>query len=564
MRLPVPLTIISALSLCFGLFCQRGNAQTGSTTKNADATISGKVTSKGKPAAGVVVGLRLSEPNQFDSTFKATSDQEGKYRITSVPRGSYYVAPVAPAFVISDVNKSSGQSLVITEGDNVEGIDFDLVKGGVITGKVTDTDGHPIVEEQVSLLSADYPRSGPSFHVPGNFQTDDRGIYRMFGIRPGRYKVSVGEESVYRGVGGRRHSLPITFYPDTNEAAKAAVIEIGEGSEATKIDITLGHPLEGFAVSGRVVDGETGKPVSGMPISLSKIMIIDASSRSGYGGVTDARSDAEGAFRLNKLPAGKYSVSIEPPPESDLRAEPVAFDVIDQEVTGLLIKTATGASLSGTVVFEGSCGPNTAGTQAPSWLSVHLRNEGLGFTSNQPAQIKPDGSFRIGGLLAGNVTFSIGSWGPTGNAKVITISRVERDGVVQPNGIQVQTGEHLSGIRIVAAYSSGSIRGVVKVENGTLPPSGDLVVGLNKVGDANWNSGGGTAVDARGHFLIEGLAAGTYELTVSAYVPEWRQRPRTSKQLVTVTDGAATDVILTIDLTPPRSVNVPLMNTERQ
>jgi len=64
--------------------------------------------------------------------------------------------------------------------------------------------------------------------------------------------------------------------------------------------------------------------------------------------------------------------------------------------------------------------------------------------------------------------------------------------------------------------------------------------------------------------LIEGLAAGNYELTVSAYVPEWRQRPRTSKQLVTVTDGAATDVILTIDLTPPRSVNVPLMNTERQ
>ena len=564
MRLPVPLTIISALSLCFGLFCQRANAQTGSTTKNADATISGKVTSKGKPAAGVVVGLRLNEPSQFDSTFKATSDQEGKYRITNVPRGSYYVAPVAPAFVISDVNKSSGQSLVITEGDNVEGIDFDLVKGGVITGKVTDTDGHPIVEEQVSLLSADYPRSGPSFHVPGNFQTDDRGIYRMFGIRPGRYKVSVGEESVYRGVGGRRHSLPITFYPDTNEAAKAAVIEIGEGSEATKIDITLGHPLEGFAVSGRVVDGETGKPVSGMPISLSKIMIIDASSRSGYGGVTDARSDAEGAFRLNKLPAGKYSVSIEPPPESDLRAEPVAFDVIDQEVTGLLIKTATGASLSGTVVFEGSRGPNTAGTQAPSWLSVHLRNEGLGFTSNQPAQIKPDGSFRIGGLLAGNVTFSIGSWGPTGNAKVITISRVERDGVVQPNGIQVQTGERISGIRIVAAYSSGSIRGVVKVENGTLPPNGDLVVGLNRVGDANWNSGGGTAVDARGHFLIEGLAAGTYELTVSAYVPEWRQRPRTSKQLVTVTDGAATDVILTIDLTPPRSVNVPLINNERQ
>ncbi len=552
MRLPIPLTIISAISLCFGLFCQNANAQTGSTTKNADATISGKVTIKGKPAAGVVVGLRLSEPRQFDSTFKAASDQEGKYRITNVPSGNYYVAPVAPAFVISDVNKSGGQSLVIAEGDNVEGIDFDLVKGGVITGKVTDTEGHPIVEEQVSLLSADYPRSGPSFHVPGSFQTDDRGIYRMFGLRPGRYKVSVGEESVYRGVGGRRHSLPITFYPDANEAAKAAVIEIGEGTEATKIDITLGHPLEGFAVSGRVVDGETGKPVSGMPISLSKIMIIDANSRSGSGGVTDVRSNAEGGFRLEKLPAGKYSISIQPPPESDLRAEPVAFDVIDQDVTGLLIKAATGTSLSGIVVLEAIRGVNAAtAAQAPSWLSVHFRNEGGGFTSSQSVQIKPDGSFRIGGLLAGTVTFSVGSWGPTGNAKPITISRVERDGVIQPKGIQVQTGEHVSGIRVVAAYSSGSIRGVVKVENGVLPPGGRLVIGLSKVGDASENMGGGTAVDARGHFLIEGLAAGTYELTAMAYVPESRQRPQTTKQLVTVTEGAATEVMLTIDLTPP-------------
>jgi hypothetical protein len=181
---------------------------------------------------------------------------------------------------------------------------------------------------------------------------------------------------------------------------------------------------------------------------------------------------------------------------------------------------------------------------------VHVNNESLGFTSHQSAQIKPDGNFRIGGLLAGNVTFSVGTWGPTGNAQPVAISRVERNGVVQPNGIQVQTGEHISGLRVLAAYSSGSIRGVVRVENGTLPPSGRLVISISKVGDAiNTPSGGGTAADARGRFLIEGLATGTYELTVQAFIPERRQRPRTAKQLVTVTDGSATDVMLTIDLT---------------
>lgn len=545
MRLPVP-AIISALLLWCACFCERANSQTAKT--DSKATISGKVTLKGKPAPGVVVGLRLTEPAQTDPTFKATTDQDGKYLIAEVPQGKYVIAPVVHAFVTANVNNFDGQSVIVKEGENIEGIDFDLLRGGVITGKITDADGHPIVEEGVNLLSVDSSRSPSHLRV----QTDDRGIYRIFGIRPGRYKVSVGQESVYRGVGRGRRALPITFYPEAREAAKAAVIEVGEGSEATKINITIGRALEGFPVSGRVVEGETGKPVANVPISLSKIMIMDKNSTSSYGGSTDIRSNADGAFRLEKLPAGKYAISIQPEPELNLRAGPVTFDVIDQEVTGLLIKTATGASLSGTVVIEGKGGSSTAGAQAPAWLSVEVRSESLGFSSNQGVQIKPDGSFRVGGLSAGNVTFSVGTWGPTGNAKAITITRIERDGVLQPSGIQLQATEHLSGLRIVAAYSSGSIRGVIKIENGALPPGSHLFVNLSKVGDANNTpSGGGTAADARGNFLIEGLAAGTYELTVFAFNPEGRQRPHTAKQIVTVTDGSATAVMVTIDLTPP-------------
>jgi 5-hydroxyisourate hydrolase-like protein (transthyretin family) len=549
------LAIISALLLSCAAFSQHLHSQTGPAKKNADATVSGRITIKGKPAPEVVVGLPLNQSSQFDSRFKATTDQDGKYRITDVPAGSYQVAPVAPAFVISDVNHSRGQSLVITEGDKVAGIDFDLVKGGVITGKVTDADGHPVVEEGVSLLAADYPRSGSS-DVPMYFQTDDRGIYRMFGIRAGHYKVSIGEADfgINRGY-GRGRSLPLTFYPGVRDAAKASVIEIGEGAEATNIDITIGEAAQAFSVSGRVVDGDTGKPVTGVPIYLEKITIIDASSSSGVGGGTDIRSNPDGEFRLDNLPTGKYSISIQPPPESDLRAEPVGFDLVDQDVTGILIKATTGTSLSGTVVLERTRDRNNVGA-APAWLSVHLRSEGNGssFTSSQSTQIKPDGSFRIGGLLAGTVSFSVGAWSPTGDARPIPISRIERDGVVQTNGIQLQTGEHVTGIRVVAAYASGSIRGVVKVEPGILPPNGRLVISLSKVGDSNWNNdGAGTAADARGHFLIEGLATGTYELTVTAYITEWRQRPRTTKQLVTVTDGAATDVLVMIDLTPPKN-----------
>ena len=542
--------LISAVLLCGACLCQRANSQTNPAKKDVNATISGKVTFKGKPIPGIVVGVRLSQA-QSSQTVKGTTDQDGIYHITGLSEGSYQVAPIASAFVISDLREHWGRSVVITASENVEGVNFDLIRGGVITGRVVDAQGHPIAEEWISLLTADYPRGGRP-HIWGNFQTDDRGIYRIFGVRPGSYKVSIGEEGngIYSRA-GRPRSVPRTYHPDTADPRKAAVIKLGEGTEATKIDITIGDPPEGFAVSGRIVETETGKPVPNVTISLEKITIIDASSTTGYGGPTDARSNLEGVFRLENLPSGKYSISIDPPSESDLRAEPIAFDVLDQDVTGLLIKTSRGASISGTVVLENR-DRNAAEPGARTWLSVHLRNEDRGniYTSNEAAQIKPDGSFRIGGLVAATVSFSVGSFASMGNARPMTISRVERGGIPQPNGIQIRDGEHISGIRIVAAYSSGSIRGVVKAQNGTLPPNGQFVINLSKVGDANAPAAGGTATDSRGHFLIEGLAAGTYEVRVTAHVPEWRGRQPTSKQLVSVNDRTATDVMLTIDLTP--------------
>jgi len=552
MRLPLPLGIISALLLCCAGFCPRANSQTAPPKKNPDATVSGKVTIKGKPAPGVVVGLRSSQPAQFDPTFKATTDQEGNYRITDVPAGSYVIAPVAPSFVISEVNSARGQTVVITESENVEGLDFELVRGGVITGRVRDADGHPIVEERITLSpAAERDQRGPVYSVMQGFQTDDRGVYRMFGVRPGRYKVSVGEgdNMFYRGAGRGRSEHPTTFYPDVTDGSKATVVEIGEGTEAANIDITLAEAVQGFAVNGRVVDGETGKPVANVSIGLEKIVVIDANNTRGDGGGTSARSDTQGEFRLERLPPGKYALSPYPPEESDLRGEPITFDVLDQDVTGLVIKTTLGASLAGTVVLEGNRDNSAVASLGQAYVAAYIRNEAANVSlSGHSAPVRPDGSFKVGGLTAGTAILSFETMN---RVKGLTISRVERDGVVQPNGIQVQNAEHVTGIRIFVGYSNGSIRGVVKVENGTLPPNGRWVIQLRRVEGGSQSSVSPVEADSRGHFLIQGLAAGNYEVIVMAYAPEWRRRSPIGKQLVTVTDGAAADVIVTIDLTPP-------------
>jgi hypothetical protein len=56
-------------------------------------------------------------------------------------------------------------------------------------------------------------------------------------------------------------------------------------------------------------------------------------------------------------------------------------------------------------------------------------------------------------------------------------------------------------------------------------------------------------VDSRGHFIVEGVAAGTYEVNANVFIPDAR-KSFSAKQQVNVSDGVVSEVTLNIDLTP--------------
>src|SRR5689334_14032806 len=117
--------------------------------KEGTGVVSGKVTIKGKAAPGIVVLLRSNTMNSPPppASYKATTDLNGEYRIANVPAGNYSVVPLAPALV--DANGSSpDRSLLVNKGETIEHIDFALVRGGAITGKIVDADGRPVIEQE--------------------------------------------------------------------------------------------------------------------------------------------------------------------------------------------------------------------------------------------------------------------------------------------------------------------------------------------------------------------------------------------------------------------------------
>jgi hypothetical protein len=514
-------------------------------------SVSGRVTIKDKPAIGVTVGLRQT-PGMgvpMEKFYRGTTDQEGVYRITNVPAGSYEIFPSAPAYVNPDASWSRGKNVVVGEDESVEDINFALVRGGVITGKITDVDGRPLIQQQVYLFRATDFQQQPlrQVYAATNQQTDDRGVYRFFGLAAGRYKVASGRgDDIYAGnyYQPSRLIYKQVFHPDATDQVKATIIEVKEGSEANNVDITLGAPVQTFTASGRVVDGEKGLPVPNIRFGFQRRSGDRFEFIEG-----NAISNAQGDFLAENLVPGKYGVMLFGNQDPEIRADSVTFDIIDSDVSGLTVRLMKGASISGVVVLEPEdkkAFAKLAELQLRGFVSVPQGGAGVGSPAN--SAIGADGSFRLPGLAPGQLNLWLTAQMGMTQPKGFTILRMEHNGAVMSRGIEIKEGDQLTGVRIVVAYGTASIHGVVKIENGMLPENGRLIARLFKPGMPP-TAIASSPVDARGQFLMDGVPAGVYEVQVSVFAPG--QKQATFKRDISVQDGVVNEVMIPVDLTPP-------------
>lgn len=518
------------------------HAQTTSS-KETTASITGTVKFKGEPVQGVSVTLRSSDgtANSKLTNYRGVTDAKGQYRIADVAPGRYLVSPAATAFVTDDASIGE-RTLIVSKGETIEDIDFSLIRGGVITGKVVDADGRPVIEEDVYVFSPRDPGLG-AFRPAA--VTDDRGVYRIFALKPGDYTVAAGRNDI-SGNSGRRptgNQFVRTYYPGVTQAAQAKRIEVSDGSEATNVDIVISRSLTPHTASGLVLIGETGQPLPNVPVSVTHIVGPNATMISSRGVVTSN----QGEFKVENLTPGQYSVSVQSMGNNDWRADDHRFEIVDQDVTGIVVKTIKGGSVSGVVVLEGTDDSTLREHLSKAMVIVFVATESTRKTGTPGVanKVRPDGSFRVAGLATGNATFDLGA------PVRFPIIRIERDGVIQLGGMEIKQGEDITGLRIVVGYGDASIRGTIEIVNGAIPPKGRLFVWAKRLNNATY-SFSAAQIDARGQFVINNLFPGTYELTAGVMLPDSRSPITPKKQEVVVTAGSTSNTTIKLDLTPPK------------
>src|SRR5262249_14231114 len=148
--LMIPFSILFCAAFAQMAVAQQGPVKRAPSSQterspSREGAITGRVIgAEGQPMANVGVYARqISEKNR--ATNSATSDNDGNFNLTGLSSGAYVLSAYAPGYIAAE---SPYETAIRRIGENVT---INIVKGGVISGRVTDETGEPIVG--VNVLS---------------------------------------------------------------------------------------------------------------------------------------------------------------------------------------------------------------------------------------------------------------------------------------------------------------------------------------------------------------------------------------------------------------------------
>ncbi|MGK3974114.1 carboxypeptidase regulatory-like domain-containing protein [Sorangium sp. So ce118] len=325
-------------------------------------SIAGRVAEPaGAPVAGAMVCALLAPgPLSLAETREPVCAQaagDGRYTLAGLPPARWTLSASAPGHRPAHYAAADGSRapfVALGAGEARTGVDLVLPAGGVeVTGHVEDIGGGAVSGALVAITSF---ASGPGAVVT---RADAQGAYAVW----------------------------------VDEGPYSARAEADGYAEGTAPSVAPGPPLKllltpASALVGRVVEAGTGTPVEGAKITLD--------NGGPWGGIAPgapvARSDAEGRFRLDRLPPGRYKLAARALGKVGQARESVLLGV-GQTSSEVVIEVHPARVVAGRVEIAPEGAPCTLG-------HVGLLSEANG--AGEIAAVEADGSVLFEGLLRGS------------------------------------------------------------------------------------------------------------------------------------------------------------------
>jgi protocatechuate 3,4-dioxygenase beta subunit len=549
------LASVTLLASALPLQAQGGKAQ---DKPHAPCRVSGRVVSAldGAALKSSRVTLIQEGVKSHPKVFGTTTDSDGLFEIKNVTAGRYNFIASHVGYVDRQYQAQGtdqGAVLSLQPGEDFHDALFRLIRAGVIAGRILDENGEPMANVAVSALrkptATEKEEEGPRHShkeeliTSTGVLTDDRGEYRLFGLKPGDYYVKASESNefllsfftqdaetqrmVQEALGSEYVPL---YYPGVVAFDQAQTVGVRAGEEI-EADFNMRHVLA-VEIAGKVI-GPDGRPSSHAMLDLEQAGVDDNS----FGEFT-TNTDNNGEFSLKNVPPGSYVLTANEYEDQKFWRARQKIEVGERKIDSIVLALGRGNTISGHVTFSGR-----ASTSDPSRVFLSLTPAGDSDDANGGwAMVKKEGTFEFLDVPDGTYAIEINCRDSAWFPKSVRFGPED----VLEKGLQVEKGSTGGTLEIVMSSSSAQLEGAVTQKD---KPAVAAQVRIHPDPETPFNHlrAKSTTTDQNGHFSILNLAPGKYKVTAKLETDAAAPAATAEAQTLTLHEGDHQSVQLTLE-----------------
>lgn len=430
------------------------------------------------------------------------TDASGAFTFPVVPPGKYRIAAKRIGFLEPETlaryrSQPSSREITVATGATLDGVTLTLMPHGVISGRVTDQDGDPVLWAQIEAMKIVYKRGRALTHGKATTMVNDLGEYRIVGLAPGRYTIvaspphDLSPMNARARVAGQESAVSFVplYFPGVLEPSAATPVQVEPGQELRGIDFRLRkEPI--VNIRGHVVDG------GGNPVSDALVTLWNSPFPSGAN-VTSAAAD--GSFLIAVLASRSYTLVGGSGGRESRSFGATPVQVGTRDLDNVVVRIAQSPVVSGALRAEGT----------PDLSKTRIAMEGIDTLQDILPVSEPLGrsaAFRVTEVIPG--TYRVGLLNPPEDYYVKSVRWNGQD--LTDKGLLVTTG--LSGLELTLAKGAPMARGVLVASDGAKIAGGRIAVVPPPDRRERWDLYKEYTADQDGSFTIRQLPPGDYEV----------------------------------------------------